>query len=479
MAYEQNDRNDPLTSTTGGTATVPQNAGRVTNERDDSQSAAIERDIDRTRGRLDSTVDALTSRLKPSSLLDDVLDYFSSDTGTRTQSATGDKARRVAKRAGGGAWEKVKSNPVPSALIGAGIAYLFLKSDDEEATADYSGSFARGHDEEMRQRILRNNREPRMYGGSYVDARTGKPYDQENYGEGVTRPGFGETSSSTTGASGPGVMGRLKEYAGDAVEGVQDAAGYVADKASDAYDSAKSAVSGAAESTRSAASRSAGSASDYADRASSSASRYASSATDTAGSYADAAWRKTQKGYATSRDRLEDALHEKPLALGIAALAAGVLAGLVVPRSRTEDRLMGDYSHDLKGRAGDLAGETVERGKRVYEKGLSTAQGEARKQGVEPGSLQDEAAGLAQRVAQGVSRVADAAMSGAKSTAHDVAEAAKGEAQGVKQDAESRGLTPSDLADDAKQVASATASAVQDESQKQADEAKREHGTSI
>ena len=461
MAYQQDDRNDPLAA--GGTATVPQNAARVDNQRDDSQSAAIERDIDRTRGRLDSTVDALTNRLRPSSIIDDVMDYFASDEGDRTVSPRRDKARRMAKRAGGGVWEKVKDNPVPSALIGAGIAYLFLKGDDDDD--QQVAPFARGHDEEMRQRILRNDREPRMYGGSYVDARTGKPYDTETYGRDVDRPGS---------AGGPGVVGRLKAYAGDAVEGVQDAAGYVADKASDAYDATKSAVSGATDSAKSAGTQSAGAASDYASRASATTRDYASSASDSA----SAAWRKTQKGYAYSRDRVEDALHEKPLALGIAALAAGILAGLVVPRSRAEDRLMGDTSHDLKGRAGDLAGETWDRGKQVYEKGLSTAQDEARKQGVEPGSLGDEAAGLAQRAAQGLSKVADAAVGGLRETAHDVADAAKGEAQAVKQDAASRGLTPGDLADDAKNVAAATASAVKDEGQAQADDAKQAHGTS-
>ena len=469
MAYQQNDRNDPLSA--GGTATVPQNAGRVDNERNDAQSAAIERDIDKTRGRLDSTVDALTNRLRPSSIIDDVMDYFGSDDGDRTVSPKREKARRMAKRAGGGVWEKVKDNPVPSALIGAGIAYLFLKGDDADDVDDGRGTpFARGHDEEMRQRILRNDREPRMYGGSYVDARTGRPYDVETYGRDVERTGSGGSSSG-----GPGVVGRLKEYAGDAVDGVQDAAGYVADKASAAYDSARSAVSGATDSAKSAGSSSAGAASDYASRASATTRDYASSAADATGEYANAAWRKTQKGYAYSRDRVDDALHDKPLALGIAALAAGILAGLVVPRSRTEDRLMGGTSHDLKDRAGDLAGETWQRGKQVYEKGLSTAQDEARKQGVEPGSLGDEAAGLAQRAAQGLSKVADAAVGGLRETAHDVADVAKGEGQSVKDDAQSRGLTPDKLADDAKNVASATATAVQDEGRKQADEAKQKH----
>ena len=457
MAYEQNDQL--------GTATVPQNAGRVANERDDAQSASIERDIDRTRGRLDSTVDTLVDRLRPSSLIDDVMDYFASDDGGRTQSPRKEKVRRVAKRAGGGLWDRVTANPVPSALIGAGIAYLFLKGDDLDEDV-HEGSA------DMRRRIERNNREPRMYGGSYVDARTGKPYDEENYGEGYERAtGRGGSSSSGSSSGGPGVVDRLKEYAGDAVDGVKSAAGYVADKASDAA----GAISGAASSAGSAVSDAAGRTRSALGDAASRTGDAASSTGGATGRYAGDAWHKTQRGYAVSRDRIDDAMHEKPLVVGIAALAAGLLAGLAVPRTRYENELVGEYSGDLKNRAGDLAGEAWDRGKTVYEKGLSAAQETARQEGVEPGSLADDASGVVSHAAQSLGKIAEAAVGGLKDTAHDVAEVAKGEAQDVKSDAQDKGLTPANLVEQGKQVAQATTQAVKDEGQKQVDDAKSAH----
>ena len=532
MAYEQDKRNDPLTGTTTqegfrGTTTattsgatsgttvgtsspaaysavgsdVPQNAGRVRNERDDRESAAIERDIDHTRSKLDSTVDALAARLKPASILDDVLDYFASDEGDRTTSPTKQKAKRIAGRAGSSAWDKVKANPVPSALIGAGIAYLFLKSDDDAPEYDDYGT--------SRSRIARRSAEPQMYGGSYVDARTGQPYDVDSYGDDYDRSRAAsgrrdyeyERSRGSRGSQGPGVLGTVKEYAGEAVEGVKSAAGYVAGAAGSAASAVGGAASSAVHGVGSAASSAAGAVGDAASSAASGLSSaagetrdYAGSASHSVGQYGSnraadareagtryyaAARQKAGGGYAYSRERLDYGLQEYPLAAAVAALATGVLAGLLIPRTRVEDEYFGEYAHDVKDQAGDLAGEAYDRGRRVANAGLSAAQDSAGREGVTADSLKGGAAGLVGHLAESAGRVANAAIGSATEAARhvgdDVSKVVKDEAQDIKSDAESKGLTPSQLADKAKHVAQDTADAAKDTGQKEVDRAKEKH----
>jgi len=88
-----------------------------------------------------------------------------------------DEVTDVAGRAGRTLLEAVRENPVPAALMGAGLAWLLFEDKAERAY--------------RRQHILSNQRgytgnrftDPGTHSGSYVDARTGRPYDA-SYGAG-------------------------------------------------------------------------------------------------------------------------------------------------------------------------------------------------------------------------------------------------------------------------------------------------------
>src|SRR5690606_37685275 len=104
-----------------------------------------------------------------------------------------------------------------------------------------------------------------------------------------------------------------------------------------------------------------------------------------AGSIADAA-RRMGGGAAGSASRLgsdlqsnasrlsRDAvrtLEEQPLVAAALAFAAGAAIGAILPRTREEDRLMGEMSDDIKDQASQAAAELYEQGKEkaseVYE----------------------------------------------------------------------------------------------------------------
>lgn len=396
---------------------------------------------------MDRTLDELGQRLRPSNLIDSVVAYFAGDrtpsaptTGTGPRDET---VKRAARNAGTATWQKLRDNPLAATGIAASIAWMFLK--------DHGPSYSTGH--ASRERILRNSREPRMYGGSYVDARTGEPYDIEHYGD-AAREGEGK-----------GWAGRMAEYAGE--------------KAHDVADAAKGAASSAASATGEAISHAGHSAAESTRHGTSAAWKSARSATGSAyGSSRHAA----AHGYTYSRDRFEDSIHEHPLAVGVAALAAGVLAGLVVPRTRTEDRYIGGYSRQMKDDASDLAHEAYDRGRHVAETGYETARTEAERRGLHPSDLKGEASTLVEHAKEAAGRVADAAVAGAKSAAHEAKSAvgeatdqAKREADRLQSEVAERGDRPQDLKETVAAVAESTKEAVAEDARHQKDEMRHEN----
>lgn len=91
------------------------------------RSEAIRADIERTRAELDRTVDALQQRLSPQQLVHGAFEALRENAG--------DSTRRIVN--------VVKSNPIPIALIGAGLVWLLASqarrrgADDEVECYEY------------------------------------------------------------------------------------------------------------------------------------------------------------------------------------------------------------------------------------------------------------------------------------------------------------------------------------------------------
>jgi hypothetical protein len=74
-----------------------------------TETDQIERDLEKTRSRMDRRLDELQERLSPGQIANDALSYFSGGDGTEfTQSLI----------------TKVKANPLPAVLAGVGLAWL-------------------------------------------------------------------------------------------------------------------------------------------------------------------------------------------------------------------------------------------------------------------------------------------------------------------------------------------------------------------
>jgi len=98
----------------------------------------------------------------------------------------------------------------------------------------------------------------------------------------------------------------------------------------------------------------------------------ARSARDTIGRTADAARERARDVRDTARHGVERARHgydrvveEQPLALGLVGLAIGALVAASVPRTRSEDRLMGEASDRIADRAREAAESGLDKASRM------------------------------------------------------------------------------------------------------------------
>jgi hypothetical protein len=119
-------------------------------------------------------------------------------------------------------------------------------------------------------------------------------------------------------------------------------------------------------------------------------------------------------------------MEERPLAIGAAALALGVVAGLMIPSTRKEDELMGETRDRLMERAKEVGGEALEKGKQVASVAVDTLKEEAERQDLTPEKLAEKVRTVAREATNTVKEEG-------KRQASDLKETVKGSPQGVEQ----------------------------------------------
>jgi ElaB/YqjD/DUF883 family membrane-anchored ribosome-binding protein len=91
---------------------------------------------------------------------------------------------------------------------------------------------------------------------------------------------------------------------------------------------------------------------------------------------------------------------ENPLGLGVGAVAAGFLAGMLIPSSRVEDEKLGPLADQVKDQVKDTGQEALDRGKDVAQQAAASAKETAQEAGREHAG---ELKGSSQERAQTVS----------------------------------------------------------------------------
>nr|MBA3273938.1 hypothetical protein [Chthoniobacterales bacterium] len=301
---------------------------------------------------------------------------------------------RTSKRVGRTIAAELKERPLPALLVGAGLLWWIVdaNSDDTDDT-----------DRQVRERGERLRVAPGAVGSMPYHPGPAEPY----LGYEPTESYSSETAAEGTGGMAGGVKDKASGIASAAGEKISGAASGVGDKISDATSAVGDKLSDVGSAAR----------------------RYTTRGTRTVSRQAD-----------VLQDRFREASDEYPLAVGGAFLAAGVLAGLLLPRTQKEDEWMGETSDELKDSTREKAEDLAERGKEAAMKTAGAALDEAESRGLTADTLADKA-----------SRVVSEAVKAGRETAQE------------------EGIGASDIKSDVRAVGKVTADTAKEESQKAAE----------
>jgi hypothetical protein len=244
-----------------------------------------------------------------------------------------------------------REHPLPSLVIGAGLSWLLL-----ERSRGTSGSNVRSFD---RRTTGYGSYGGSGRGGSY-DYGSGRAYDRA-YG----RSTYDFESGEDEGGKLSAVADTVKDKAGSAKDAVAGAAHKVGDLAGQAGDK----VGDLAGSVREGASR-------LGDR--------------------------TREQAQRARTGFWQMLEERPLSVGAATLALGVIAGLSIPSTDKENELMGETRDRLLDKAREVGEETLDKGKQVAQTAVETLKEEAERQDLTASGLVDKVRTVAQHTADAV-----------------------------------------------------------------------------
>jgi len=93
------------------------------------------------------------------------------------------------------------------------------------------------------------------------------------------------------------------------------------------------------------------------------ASSYASDAYDQGSRYYDDAAQRSLEGFGQARRGVERFVAENPVMVGVIGLAAGLLIGALLPRTRPEDRTLGRWADEVRDQGMRYARDMAQRGR--------------------------------------------------------------------------------------------------------------------
>lgn len=163
---------------------------------------------------------------------------------------------------------------------------------------------------------------------------------------------------------------RLQAGLQDTTEQAREGARNLRDQAADRASELKNRVSEAADSTRAQASDTVRAARERAGETYEDARSWAEDRYETqrqrAADLADRGYRRLHEG----RTATEHFVSENPLLVGVVGLAAGLLLGALLPRTRQEDQALGPYADDLRDQGIRYARDLTHRGRAFVETAL-------------------------------------------------------------------------------------------------------------
>ncbi len=311
---------------------------------DDASPSRIKADIDQTRAEMDETIDRLGRELQPRRIMEELMNAFNINGRDMAR-----QAGCIAQDTGQALWRSIRENPLPLALIGVGIGWLAMKQS--------------GADQKIAGK-LRHRRYPVGDQYSAVDARTGEPYTA-SYGEEFSQPDI--TGTSQFGEQSSGSVGEKSETLGEKASHMGEK---MKEQGRSMLSSAKDKLSQLSQKF------SGGEGGGMKEKASEQISEMRERVRH--------GMERTREKLSHGKESASHTLEDYPLAIGGIAMLLGLTVGSLLPRTRQENRILGEKADELKRRARDRARqashEVMERGKEVVETGVEAASDEAQRQ---------------------------------------------------------------------------------------------------
>jgi Protein of unknown function (DUF3618) len=126
------------------------------------------------------------------------------------------------------------------------------------------------------------------------------------------------------------------------------------------------------------------------------------------------ATQQLQRSYTYMGARFQEAVEEYPLALAVGFLGVGLLTGLFLPRTRQEDKLMGETSDQLIEQAKKTGTEALQKTKRVAQRVVESTLDEAKRQGLTPQAAGDKISEMAGKLGSVASQAKEEAIKAAE-----------------------------------------------------------------
>lgn len=382
--------------------------GTATSSDDDQATEAIRSDIEQTRSEMGQTINAIQEKLNPQQLMEqakntaveaatEVMDH-AKEAVTETVDHVRDSAKDVAvdtvdhakqtvrdatvgkvehmvsnmsetaQETGSGIMGTIKSNPIPAALVGLGLGWLFFQGQGKSsgrstpspvgmdyATAasyrypvsPYSTPTQASGSDGITSRLMstvRQNPIPAAAAGlglGYL-VMQGQTANKQSDGNSINgqsgqSQGMGSKVSSVAGGVGDKVGG-LAHQAGDTLGDIGQKAGNITGKAGELVGDVAGGVGGKV-------------------------SDLAGGIGDTFGGMTEGMQHQTERAKSQFGQMLED----RPLMVGIIALSVGAAVGMMLPNTPQENQIMGDVRNSFMEKAQETVQQTVEKVQRVTE----------------------------------------------------------------------------------------------------------------
>lgn len=116
---------------------------------------------------------------------------------------------------------------------------------------------------------------------------------------------------------------------------------------------------------------------------------------DRAGEIGSQVQGKTQQAYDQGREKVSATVDRYPLGIGLGCLAAGLVAGLLIPTPERVNRSVGPAVDRVRRRARETGRDIVDRGRHVVHAAADAMKREAEAQGLTPEALRQKASAVA------------------------------------------------------------------------------------